>query len=165
MIDTTPSGLLEEVRAAEASRDRYLEGMDDQVERYHGAHYRGGGAFGAEDYPENHYYEWLSLVVPRIAFSNPRVQIGTKRPGSQGLVAQAIQFGMNRWIRDTRLQRTLEKLAVDYGFRYAVYMTAMEARGGAQEPEGQPAEARGPCTGRGHACRTCLPARRCGRRR
>ena len=105
MLSTEPKDLYMEIEAAEELRAKHLASIGSQIEKYHGPFYKEGhyGSYAAE----NHYYEYISLIVPRLVFDNPRVRVGTRRPGTQDMVAQAIRLGLNRWIRDTNLRESL----------------------------------------------------------
>jgi hypothetical protein len=121
MIDVNPKNLLEEIQGAEQFRDAHIEGMADQVERFHGPFYNDNrGEFS----PENHYYEYLSLMVPRLVFDNPRVTVSSRRTGTQGDVATAIRHGINRWGRDSRLRELLSRVATDTLFSFGVVLTS-----------------------------------------
>jgi len=125
MIDVNPKHLLEELQAAEQYRDSHIDGMAEQVERFHGPFYNdSSGEFS----PENHYYEYLSLMVPRLVFDNPRVTVSSRRSGTQGDVATAIRHGLNRWTRDNRLRELLSRIATDTLFTFGVVMTAQTER-------------------------------------
>ena len=129
MLDVSPGNLMTEVMASESLRDRHLEGMDDQIRRYHGPHWRAGSA-EQDDYPENHAYEYLSLMIPRIVLDNPRVRVTTRRPGSQDQVAEAMRHALNRWSRDTKLARLLIRVATDTLFNYGVILLTQMPRPG-----------------------------------
>ena len=76
--------------------------------------------------PENHYYEYISLMVPRLIFDNPRVRVSTRRPGSQKFVAEAVRHALNRWAKDTSLRKVLRDTATDMLFNFSVVMTSEE---------------------------------------
>lgn len=120
MLKTTASALMAEIDSAIAYRDKHLEGYEDKVARYHGPYYNGEGADGAQYSPENTYYEYVSLMVPRLVFDNPRVQVNSRRPGTQQDVAEALRHGMNRWARDAKLRKMLVEVASDMLLGYGV---------------------------------------------
>ena len=120
MLKTTPSNLMAEIDAAIDYRDRHLEGYEEKVARYHGPFYNRAGEFTGEYSPENTYYEYVSLMVPRLVFDNPRVQVQSRRPGTQKDVAEALRHGMNRWSRDAKLRKILVELASDMLLGYGV---------------------------------------------
>ncbi len=134
MLDITPGNLMMEITASESLRDRHLEAMDDQVRRYHGPHWRAGSA-EQDDYPENHAYEYLSLMIPRIVLDNPRVRVVTRRPGSQDQVAEAMRHALNRWAKDTHLARLLIRIATDMMFNFGVILLTQVPRPGARNDD------------------------------
>lgn len=123
MFDFTASNVMSEVRASKEYIQPFLSQWDQEKEYYHGPGYRPQASKSDEYHPENHAFEWCSLVVPQLTFGNPRTKVSTSRIGSQRDVAKAIQFGLNRWSRDTRLRKLGEKLGVDYGMKWAVAIT------------------------------------------
>lgn len=122
MLKTTPSCLMNEIEAAVSFRDKHMEGHEEKVARYTGPFYDKGGEFTGEYAPENTYYEYISLMVPRLVFDNPRVQVSTRRPGTQKDVAEAMRHGMNRWARDAKLRKLLVELASDMLLGFGVAM-------------------------------------------
>ena len=121
MLDVTPQNLYLEIEAAETLRDSYLESFDDIVDRFTGEAYQEGHGISV---PENHVYEYLSLTVPKLIYDNPRVHVSTRRPVTQRGVAEAIEHGINRWIRDTRVRDVLERVAYDMLIAYGVILTS-----------------------------------------
>lgn len=75
--------------------------------------------------PENHYFEVVALMLPRLAFSNPSVTCTSRRLGPQEEVAIAMKHGLNRWVVDSHLEKRTSQLAVDYLFNYAVAHVSM----------------------------------------
>ena len=130
MLDISPNGLLREIFNAEEVRQMHLKSLDEQIKQYHGPWYStSGGPDSAEAFsPENHYYEWISHMVPQMVFNNPRTKITSRRPASQKFVAEAIQWGENRWIRDSNFKSFLQKAAVDSQFRWAIALTSQGPR-------------------------------------
>ena len=129
MLGTSPRELYEEIKAAERLREKHTSSMAAQLENYTGPYYKedsGSGGFSAE----NHYYEFISLVVPRLVFDNPRVRVETRRPGTQTVVAQAMKHGLNRWVRDVSLSSLLTDAATDMCFNFGVTLiTEQENKG------------------------------------
>jgi len=121
MLDVTPKNLYLEIEAAETLRDSYLESYSEIVDRFTGEAYQEGHGISV---PENHVYEYISLTVPKLIYDNPRVHVSTRRPVSQKGVAEALEHGINRWIRDTRVRDTLERVAYDMLMSYGVIITS-----------------------------------------
>ena len=124
-IKKTTENLLTEIDAAVTTRDAHLEHFQKMVQGYHGPFFNNRAA--TENYhAENHAYEYITLLLPEIAFQNPRVQVKTRRMGSQKDTAVAIRHGLNRWVRDTDFISVLQPVAVDVLFNYGVMMTTLE---------------------------------------
>ena len=110
-----------EVQAAVEFRNRHLKHLDEQVERFRGPAFLPNSYTDAEDYaPENTYYEYMSLMIPKLIFDNPRVQVKSRKPGPANDVAQAMRYGLNRWVRDCTLRKKLVELATDMLFTYGI---------------------------------------------
>ena len=128
-LATSTGALLEQIQTAEEVRDNHLEFLDDMVGRLHGSYWRADHADADYDYaPENVYFQYLSLMVPRMIFDNPGVRATSKRSGPQEDVAAALQSGLNRWVRDIGLRKILEQVAVDMLMTYGVMMVTEEER-------------------------------------
>jgi len=120
MLNLSPAHWFEEKQAAEDYRDQYLEGWDDMIERFHGPGYRQGAPGAGPSDPENHAFEWCSLMVPQMTAASPRARVRTARAGAARRGAIASQFALNRWIQLVNMKATNEKLATDFGLKYAV---------------------------------------------
>jgi hypothetical protein len=138
-FDVSDANLWREAENAKSARDNHLEQFDEHRARYHGPAYSAKQEEiddWSEYYPENHYFEYVSLVVPRIIYDNPRVRVATRRSGSQIQVAEAMRHGLNRWVRDVNLRRLLTPVAVDMMFNWGVLLVTQEPRPGMLPAEG-----------------------------
>lgn len=126
MLSTSPQHWWSEIRAAETYRDKFLEDWDDVVEGFHGPGYKPHRTQSDGGDPENHAFEWLSLMIPQITASNPRARVKTDRMGPARFGAQAQTFALNRWVSKAGLEETSEQLATDYGLKYAIGYVAPE---------------------------------------
>lgn len=133
MIRTSASGLWEEVRTAKDRRDHSLQSMREQLRRYHGPAFDTQSGQTNEFDPVNQALMLLGILLPSVAYSNPRVKVGTRRPGLQRQDAEALGLALNRWIAETDLAATLEKLATDFAFTYGIGHVTREPRPGEQE--------------------------------
>lgn len=111
MLNCDPQNLYSEIQAAERYRDEHLRSYDRRRRRFHGPSYAGDDQLAYE--PENHEFEYISLLLPKIVFDNPRVKVNSTRMGPIQDIASAVQAGMNRWIRDVKLRRTLVRVGLD----------------------------------------------------
>lgn len=117
-IKTDAESLWDEVEHAEKTRDSHLASVKEIVETIHGSAYRYTGTgrakrLNAAPRIENHPFEYVSLVVPRLIYDNPRFSARTKRMGDAQVIAEAIGHGLNRWILDVNLRQVLTRLAYD----------------------------------------------------
>lgn len=120
---------------------RKLSSMATQVSKYVGPFWDGRGGFidSRESYaPENTYYEYITAMVPRLVFNNPRVRVSSRQTGPQQDVADAVRHGLNRVVRDQHLDVMLRNLAVDMLFSWGVALVKEEAREGVVLAEDDP---------------------------
>ena len=135
MFDTSLQNWHDELSRAEDFWKDYLgEGYAGAIERYHGSGYKGTHDI-AENEPEPHSLEWMTLYLPQICYGQPRVRIESSRGGPFKERAKALQFGLNRWIKQTNFKRVLEKAAVNYGLRWCVTLTTRDKMPGHSESE------------------------------
>ena len=121
MLNADPRDLMEEIKAAVTFRDKHIKSLDDQHQRFRGPHYLSESYDVADDYaPENTYYEYVSLMIPKLIFDNPRVQVASRKPGPANDVAMAMRHGLNRWVRDCTLRKRLVELATDMLFSFGI---------------------------------------------
>ncbi|HAC59006.1 MAG TPA: hypothetical protein DCF73_11715, partial [Rhodobiaceae bacterium] len=114
--------MYEEIRSAESFRDTHLSLMREMVESY------GGNAYRLDwqaSHHENHFYEFIRLVTSKVVFDNPKIIAKTRRPGTQKMVALAIQHALNRWSRDVQIRGLLERLFIQQCFAFAATQTTM----------------------------------------
>lgn len=133
-----PECVRQEIEAAEQERDKRIGKLSNMVRLLEGP---GRQQVGDESFlPYNFYFEWMSLVRPQIAFQNPRVRIRSKRPESNRLQAVALEFYVNRWIRDTDYIRTIERATTHMAFGHGVTMTVLDeyTRGDYDDPITRP---------------------------
>jgi hypothetical protein len=135
MLKDDPKSLHLEVRAAESRRDEALKDFDERLGKYTGPWYKGSDGDGTAKFdPENYAYEYMSYIVPRLVFDNPRVRVKTRRVGTQGSAAEAIQHGLNRWVRDENLNETLIAPAQDFLWNFGIMAVSRE-EGDAEIPK------------------------------
>lgn len=92
MLDTSKDNLTRELEAGEKLRDDKLHRFNNIVEQYVG----GDASLDSEgehsQWPENHTYEYLSLMIPRIAFDNPRVKARSRQEPSEVVLKKVQQM-------------------------------------------------------------------------
>ena len=139
-LSDQPDDLYEEVKLAIQQTFDHIEPFETLIGRFTGPWWKqatlAAGAEGrsGEYAPENAYYEYISLVVPRLIFDNPRMMVGTRRKGPQEKVAEAVRHGLNRWVRDIDLRRRLVRHATDMMFNFSIAVTTEEPRKGVELP-------------------------------
>lgn len=126
MLDTSPEALYREIESAEGYRDKQLRAVNRLIEQYHGPVFKGKDETSWENWPENHSYETISLLTPRLAYDNPRVVCKSRRPIRGQVQAKAIEHGLNRWIKDEQLRSLMIRIAVDMQFCWGVTMVVNE---------------------------------------
>ena len=145
MLKTDPDSLREEVKAAEDFRDKFTKRMKTLIQRYHGRWFR------TDDVPdvpiaENFAFQYLSLMMPMVAYGAPRCQLFASDPGKKGMpdpmappeawnttmgdIAEANKLALNHWSINSNLGDTLIQLAVDYFFTYGVACTSYKDQPG-----------------------------------
>ena len=123
-----PAHVRREIGAAELQRERILKPLEDMLRKFEGP---GRDDTLASSYDrENHYFEWVSLVLPQVMFRNPRCMVTSKRPRVSAWDAVALKHAVNRWILDTDFHRTLERVGVDWCFSVGILMVTLEPYGG-----------------------------------
>lgn len=138
-IDRSAGGLVHELKRAKEHRDRYLGATyKEQIKRFYGPAYRSGFADAATTDFYNHGFAWISVFLPLLASGNPRVRGKTMRAGQAAAFSKALEFAVNRNFELTDIKRTIEQLATDWAFKYAVAMTMPIPVRGMKELEDPP---------------------------
>ncbi|MGK2955538.1 MAG: hypothetical protein ACSLFI_07720 [Solirubrobacterales bacterium] len=133
-----PDATWEEVDAGIKARMRALENFDAQLGAYHGSRYVRGGNVGdtvtdTQRSEVGHAYQYIALLLPRIAFANPRVKVASMRGGPADDEAEAQEAGLNRWVNQTRLKKTVERVGVDMALHSGTMMSANVPKPGQEE--------------------------------
>lgn len=141
-LKTDTQSLRDQVRLGMEFAGKFLEEVDTLSSRTTGRYYRSDRQ---PDRPitENHFYEYLGVMKPSVAYDNPRVRIRAGNPlvaddagiMTMGDMALGIELGLNRWSIDTDLWSTLDDLATDYFYCWAVSMVTIADQPGFQGAE------------------------------
>ena len=138
MLSTDPKDLMQEIKSAIEFREGRLTELEEQVHRFTGPAYASHDTSAGDYAPENTYYEYISLMIPRLVYDNPRVQVSSRRPGAQQDVAEALRHGLNRWCKDSHLRGTLVELATDMLLSWGVCIVRQEENKGVSLPQSDP---------------------------
>ena len=121
MLDlSNPSSILQEIEADERIRDAHLRYVPDLVRMYTGPKYNADLIDDADPAPENHPFEWLSWITPKIIDDNPRVSVNARGSGVARDVPVRLEHGINQWASATVLWRQLQQVFVDMSFAFGV---------------------------------------------
>lgn len=137
MIKIDPESLMESVMASERARGIHLSAMDELIQDYHGAHYKTTGLSDLDPAPENHAFEWLALVTPRIVFDNPTVTVSSRHSGVDRDTILRLQYGVNHWANTVGLWRTLLMAWYDEAFSFGFIRTSLNMVPGYQGSSNQ----------------------------
>ena len=119
-----PDNLLQEVAGARTARDAHLSSWDEMVRRYHQQDYKG---FEECDFaPENHEGEYVALMLPKIALTEPRVRVKCRKKGMGRMEAIALRYALNQWAEETSLGEVMQEVVRDFLFNFGVYYTTQE---------------------------------------
>jgi len=137
VLSLDPKELMREVLASAKARDVRREGIKAMLDKFPGSWWSGCPADGEFD-PENAGFELVSYLMTQLVWTNPRVNVSTRRPIAQQEVAEAMQFGLNRWIVDSDFKTTLEDHVVDYLYGWCIAHCTLRPREEAYEMEDPP---------------------------
>lgn len=144
-LDHSDSGAVwEEVDIGIKARQRALENFDSQLQAYHGSRYVRGSYAAGEGEKDvqrsevGHAYQYIALLLPRIAFANPRVKVASLRGGPADADAEAQQAGLDRWVNQTRLKRTIERVGVDMALHSGTILSSNMPKPGQEELDEAP---------------------------
>jgi hypothetical protein len=108
-----------EIRASEKQVNKVIKKGDQMVRRFVGG--------DAElPTPENVPYEYIGLLLPQIAYTNPRVEVLSRNSAAPKPVIQAQKHGLNRWVNDTQFAKKIRHSLLDSFFSFGVTMTTLE---------------------------------------
>ena len=110
-LDITLAGLWREVQAAKEANRKRLSSQPAMVRAYHSVFHKGN--VESDDFdPENHYFERVSTMLPKMAYDRPVVLTRSKLPGIEDAEAEALKHGLNRWIVDTQFETLAQESAL-----------------------------------------------------
>ena len=116
-----------EIRRAEDWRKKGLARMEELIRDIHGPAYEERQT--ARYRPENVGFEYLSLMLPQIAYSRPDVVLGTTNMEAEN-DSIALEGAVNRWAAEAKLVRLTERVGVDFLLNWGGTVTEPVARPG-----------------------------------
>ncbi len=114
-----------EINHARDRRKALLSVYKDQLNAYHSPYFDSMAGGGAEEAPENIYFEYLALMLPRLAFASPTVTVESNRMGPFEMIAKGQKHAVNRWAKDVRYQRLMAESCADFLFNFSVLHVSM----------------------------------------
>jgi hypothetical protein len=128
MLQLEAEQLRAEISAARDWRDKHLGSWVDQVSRFAGSSYKGGAGSGVNPTgdPENFAYSYVALVLPKLVYDVPRVEIEADDPITDGMTSELLESAMNRWAMRSSIRKTFTRIATDMLFMYGVSMVTRE---------------------------------------
>jgi len=126
MLNATPSGLTEEIRAAEAARKTSMQRANRSWDLYMGSE----GGSGKKRSIENLPFSLVNLIMPNMVFNNPKVSVNTRLPHTERAVAEGQRYVLNRWVSDIDLADQLQYVAYEFLFSYGVMKISIQSQPG-----------------------------------
>ena len=122
-LDTKTLAL--ELDVADKERDSKLSRVKMILRRYTGRAW--DDSFSSdEEQPENHSYEFISAVLPRLVFKRPSVKVDARRVVAHRTVAEAMTVGVNAWVNQQDLEMALQQWTLDAALCWGVLMLRLE---------------------------------------
>lgn len=121
-------GLMTEVEGAEVYRDKFLVKHLENLASIVGQSYFADLTTG-EVLPDNRFFEFISRMVPSIAFQPPTWEVSTSLPFLQGDVALAIEVGLDQWTLDEKLIESVRRIVFDMLITWGVARVAARPEG------------------------------------
>lgn len=125
MLDLSPENLRLEIERAETLRDKHTQMVEQLVLGYCGAYYR-RDKHPDQPTPENHAFEYISLMLPMLAYDNPAVAVESTNAGFDPTIAVGMEEALNQTTINDDLQKLFERVAYDSLFAFGVLITTLE---------------------------------------
>lgn len=125
MLKTDARSLLDYIEDCATKRDAHLSVSKEIMDAYTSST-RQTPVLDPNDplndgkWPENHTFEWLSLVLPKVIYSNPRVRVSGRFSGVDEDIASRMTAGINHTLRMQKGHRHLKDLFVNMSAGFAV---------------------------------------------
>lgn len=125
MLRINEENLRDEIRSARDWRDKHLRQWRGMKERFAGLAYRSDVSYDHQHDIENIIGQYVSLVLPRMAYDVPRIHVTADDPANNKR-ASALELGMNQWAKRSALRPTLQQLATDMTMCWGVGLVTPE---------------------------------------
>ncbi len=129
VLSLEPADLSTELQYARKARNERLAALDNIVASYHSPFYKNTSLIGRDSpiayNPENHAYQYVTLVVPHLVYNDPRVRVQARAYGPGELIAIAHRHILNNWVQATNLKETLTHCAHDAMFNAGIVITTI----------------------------------------
>lgn len=129
MFDVKADNLFWEATQAIRVREKHTTMSEDLIKQYHGSSWREGCGPDVESH-ENHAFDMVVNTHPFLIYTNPQVNVESKRPKVQRELAGALKHGLNRWIRDVKFADVVGEVALDTMFDFGVLLVTLTASPG-----------------------------------
>ena len=87
---------------------------------------------------ENHYYEYISYVLPRIISNDPKVRVKSTRAGQGKAIAAANEAGVNQWIVDSKHRWLCQRVCTDFLTGWGGVLLRLDHASGATDDDDDP---------------------------
>ena len=125
MLRISDENLRSEISSAREWRDKHLRHWRGMKERFAGLGYRSDTSYDYDHDIENIIGQYVSLVLPRVAYDVPRVHVTADDPENNKR-AQALELGMNQWCKRSAIRPVLQQLATDMCMTWGVGLVTPE---------------------------------------
>lgn len=136
-LDTSAENLWTERTEAVRFRHLHTKLAEERIKQYHGSTYRDGSGPDVESY-ENQAFDLMVNLIPHLVYYNPSVQVKSSRPVVQRKLANSMEHGLNRWVRDIAYADVLTEVALDLLFSFGVCLTHLEPVPGYEDRQAPP---------------------------
>lgn len=124
-IKLDATNLWAEWTAADQWHRENLAGLDEQLDRYRGLQRGRLSSLKVQNAIEPHEFEWVSRMLPEMAFDNPYCRVGSETEMGD-LIAPALGDALNQISRDTYFRAEAILACLDFQFLPAVLRVEME---------------------------------------
>jgi hypothetical protein len=130
MIKLDEKRLKEELKTARQWRNQHLGSWKEMIDRFSGPAYLDSGSMDtASNDPENFAYSMVGLILPKLVYDSPRVEIEADDPIADGFTSETLEAAMNRWTVRSSLRQTLQRIGTDMLFSWGIAMVTREPEG------------------------------------